>query len=679
MKLIQRLGSAEQYDDAYTDEILRNYREHGGSVDEVWLATSYGFPPLDVHIENAKRLSRVAKKFRDAGMSVSLQLSNTLGHGQYMSSCDCSGLVSEGGADPVVGEDGTVARYCFCPRGEKMRAYLLCEVEAYVSETLPDCLWIDDDFRADNHNPVNYGCFCDACIARFNEREKTSYTREELLSRILHEEGAKTRLAFMNFTKEALSDLMAELCRTVHRVSPKTDVGLQNASHGYTGYGLAFLYDAIYREIGRPPLVRPGGGSYNDHNPNDLLYKTVDVAYQHASMPKYVKTVAPEIENLPFHYSGKSAAGTALETSLYLASGSTDMTYSMMMHTPEEPAFYERFFRLFAENRPYWERLSALSRGSVGGGLSLAIAKEFFLRPVGEGKGIRAYAEESYHGADLLYRTGLPLAFDETAGAPLLLYPDVARAMSEKEVKALLSKRVITDGETIGILRGRGFFDNIGVHFVKETDALRLTEYYTENKFSAGLRQKSYHSNFFTAGRNGMYAFDRLPANVEILGTYGATSRLDPLFDGEFPYGVASFLFDTEEGGRFAVFGTGLWKGNIPSSRLRLLLRVADAVASRPLPALPETAEQAALFVRVDGTGEHTLGVSVVNLTIAPLSGMTLRVRRATGTPLFAGQYEKEEILTAKRDGEDLLVTLPQIAPYSVATVFFPGAGTANA
>ena len=371
----------------------------------MWLATTYGFPPIDTHRENAKRLAARAREYRAAGIAVSLQLSNSLGHGQYMASRDCSGLVGVPGVESLVGADGTVAPYCFCWWGERMREYLLDEVEAYVKEIRPDTLWIDDDFRAVNHDPVRYGCFCDRCVARFNRRYGTAYDRPALLASVLHG-SAEDKTRWLDFLHEGLSDLMRALCRRGVAVSPETAIGLQNANHGYTGFGL--LYDAIREETGRVPLTRPGG-AYNDHDPGDIVRKLLSIAYQRASMPSYIEVVAPEIENLPFQYSGKTPAGTAFETSLYLADGSTDMTYSMMMYTPEPAAFYRRYFKLFSEYRAYWEALSALSHRSTGGGITRVIGLEGYLRTLSADAGLADFSSEPFvGGTDLLLRTGLP-------------------------------------------------------------------------------------------------------------------------------------------------------------------------------------------------------------------------------------------------------------------------------
>ena len=670
MKLTQRLGSETQYTDTYTAQILKNHKDYPGSVDEVWLATTYGFPPLDVHFDNARRLAGIAKRYRAAGIAVSLQLSNSIGHGQYMSSRDCSGLVGVPGVEPLVGEDGMVAPYCFCWWGESFRQYLLDEVEAYVRQIRPDALWIDDDFRADNHNPAKYGCFCDQCIARFNRTYGTAYDRPALLASVLHG-SAEDKTRWLTFLREGLCDLMRVLCHRVRATSPETVIGLQNANHGYTGFGLGFLYDVIREETGHDPLTRPGGGAYNDHDPGDIVRKSLAIAYQRASMPSYIRVIAPEIENLPFNYSGKSPAGTAFETSLYLADGSTDMTYSMMMSTPEPEAFYRRYYQLFSEHRAYWEALGALSRRSVGGGITRVISREGYLRTLRADAGLADFASEPYiGGTDLLLRTGLPLTYDRAGKTPLLLTPAMAVMLSDREIRELLTQPVMTDGETLDILQKRGYFDNISLQKLTPEATLRVREHYEKHPTTEGLIQDFFAPSYFVQGKREAYTFADIPAGAEILGTYETTSGLPPFYEGAYPHGICSFITDTPGGGRWAVFGIGLWKGNIPSSRLFHLLRVADALGERTLPVRPETPEQVMLLPRVSADGEKTLAVSAVNLTIAPVTGMTLRIRRAAGAPCFMGQYQTPGALPATPDGDDLLVTLPSLAPYSVSTVF---------
>lgn len=175
LTLIQRLGSTTQKVDSFTDALIEKIKENPGSCTEVWLSSDYGFPPIETHKKAAEKLAEVAEKFRNIGVRVSLQISNTMGHGEYMRSCDCSGLVYDGSpATRFTGPDGTKANYCFCPNGEYFRNYTTEEIKLYVSAVKPDCVWFDDDLRMVGHSPVTYGCFCDDCVSRFNKKIRLS-------------------------------------------------------------------------------------------------------------------------------------------------------------------------------------------------------------------------------------------------------------------------------------------------------------------------------------------------------------------------------------------------------------------------------------------------------------------------------------------------------------------------
>ena len=185
MKLSQRLWN-ESTNKQFYDEVLALIQKHPGSCDDVWLTTAVGYPSREEHKRYAAELCGVAEKFRAAGISVSLQVANTLGHGLYMCTYDCTGLVYDGSpVEHMVGADGTAAELSFCPRGKHFRAYI-AETLSYYAPIQPQILWVDDDFRLPNHKPVEFGCFCEDCLAAFNARYGASFSREDLVREILY-------------------------------------------------------------------------------------------------------------------------------------------------------------------------------------------------------------------------------------------------------------------------------------------------------------------------------------------------------------------------------------------------------------------------------------------------------------------------------------------------------------
>ena len=111
-----RLGNRHNMDAKASRELVDAICEYPGSCDTVWIATEYGYPDLSFHEESAERIKDITKLYRDAGIKVSLQVSNTIGHGEYMKNKDNS-AIDKYGFEKIIGPDGTIADYSFCWRG----------------------------------------------------------------------------------------------------------------------------------------------------------------------------------------------------------------------------------------------------------------------------------------------------------------------------------------------------------------------------------------------------------------------------------------------------------------------------------------------------------------------------------------------------------------------------------
>ncbi len=68
--------------DVLLDDLLQEIAKYPGCCDEIWFATDYGFPALEVHEASAAGRVRSAGKVRAIGMAPSFQLSNCQGHGK---------------------------------------------------------------------------------------------------------------------------------------------------------------------------------------------------------------------------------------------------------------------------------------------------------------------------------------------------------------------------------------------------------------------------------------------------------------------------------------------------------------------------------------------------------------------------------------------------------------------
>ena len=117
---------------------------------------------------------------------------------------------------------------------------------------------------------MEYGCFCDNCIAKFNALYNADFTREALVREI--NIGDKIwRERHVEFICNLLYDFTYQMGLVIHRGPPDSRMGYQYAvNRMIIGYNCNHILDAMYDSAGHAPFSRPGGGSYNDHDINTL-------------------------------------------------------------------------------------------------------------------------------------------------------------------------------------------------------------------------------------------------------------------------------------------------------------------------------------------------------------------------------------------------------------------------
>ena len=660
--LTQRLGLKTQLDELFVADLLEAIRKNPGCCDEVWLATEYGFPPVSVHENTARTLEKTAELFREAGIRVSLQISNTIGHGEYMKFMDCAGLVYEGSpAEKMTGPNGASAGYCFCWNGGHFRDYTAKVVGLYAKALQPHTIWFDDDLRAGNHDPVNYGCFCGHCLEKFNKAHSSDFTRETLVYEINYGD-LEWRRRYVAFLRDGLHEFTELIASAAIRSSPGSCLGYQHGSPGgYTGYGLEYIFGALRKAGAKKIASRPGGGAYNDHDPNELLKKSFHVSWQNRMLPGYVKERRPEIENLPYVAYGKTIGGTCLETSLYLAGGSTAMSYAMLMFGHEPMKWHEKALERFAFCRPYWERLAQCSRHTRQAGLQLVLHEHMWEKKLTEGGAAFSWTNEPIFSGTCLARTGIPLSFDETFSPVYLLHEDAAATLTGDDIAALLAAPVVTSGAAVEILIKRGFRFGADVSHISTR---QLYEVYTGHPVNGKSEGRTWDQMFyFTTG----YLLTDLDHKTEILGRYDSNVP-----GAENTGAAANAIVYTSSGAKWAVFGYTPWNTVISREKRDQILRAADYISENRLPAFADAPQQAVVLAREDENG-NTVSVSVLNPTIDESGELDLVVRRPAGTSaVWLSQKRPSNAvnLSVKKRADGWLLRLPGLGPWEIGTVF---------
>ena len=269
------------------------------------------------------------------------------------------------------------------------------------------------------------------------------------------------------------------------------------------------------------------------------------------ALPEYVEEIYPEVENIPHFSYGKTPNGAAIEISYYFSVGATDMSLCYS-NGPESMEFYGEFMEKYALHRSYWSRLSMINRKSRPAGLNYFVSKDAYMKDISENGGFDELNGTRHAAADLLFRDAIPICYDKRADSVYLLYPEEARTLSDNDIKYLLQKGVITDCETIDLLRERKIDLGIEVYKFEEIEALRLSEVYTNHPVNGG--EAGFEHSFFSKGNRDCYYIEDKKGDAEILAYYNSRVPLRSVSDDkEHPWGIAEMIVTTPEGGKWCI------------------------------------------------------------------------------------------------------------------------------
>lgn len=618
------------------------------ACDEVWFASSYGFPPLAYHQEGARQMAEAAAHVRAAGISASLQISNTLGHGAYLKFLDFTGLTH-----PMVGDDGTVSPYAWCPRVPEFHTYLDGLTCAYCAWQ-PDRLWIDDDMRMHHHAPAEYGCFCEHCLAEFSTVVGQMWTREALVKAINEENDLATRAAWLQFGRESLAGVARTVGRAAIAVAPECQLGFQHCDlnwGGYNGPDWKPVYAALREASGRAVGSRPGGGFYHDHQPREMLYKALMTGLQTARLPADIGPVCYECENLPGSRFGKSAQGTALECTLAIAYGCDSLSFTPLMF-PHETTWHETMLAQLSAYRPFWERYVAANVGTNNAGVDVVLSHERAQRELRPSERRFAWATSGFGAISPTATLGLPLSWE--SGMAAWLSADSAVGVNEADLRRLLARGLLVDGAALEILEQRGLAHLLGLRYQPVATAFNYLHLSDDALNGEHAGQQVVCGCFMFGKAHGCEVTE---GHARILSRYVH-------HDGTLAE-VEAVAIEHVDGGRLVVFGWGVGNATVTTSRRQQILAAANWVSHGRLPVQLDTPSPVVVVPRCDANGRLAT-VLLLNVSLDPTPVLTLSMSNtdSAGRWTWLRPLEADVILPAENT-----VTLPPLAPWSAGVL----------
>ena len=344
---------------------LAQLRAYPLSCDEVWFSTGLGIRPLEVHEQHAQHLMNAKEALADLGISYSVQIQMTIGHGGPF------GIAEEWIGKTWTGWTGSTGvedKYCNCPRQSDYLEYIRSMTHIYAA-TKPKTLWIDDDLRYDNHRPATdgsrIGCWCPTCIADFSAQEGHEWTRETLDAAMATDTLLEQRWKL--FSIQSLQQVARVIAQEAHAVSPSTKMGYQKTYFDPDTTVVRTILQTLAEESGQKVSYRLGGGSYYDkYHPVDQIVKSMDAArfMRVLGCPDFVESWCPEIESWPRHYGSRSGQAVLIEGFSALAFGMDAISYFTVDQGEESlEVQYRSMFRPLQEGS---ETLREYARANKG-------------------------------------------------------------------------------------------------------------------------------------------------------------------------------------------------------------------------------------------------------------------------------------------------------------------------
>jgi len=483
---------------------------------------------------------RIAALKADGFASVGINMLQTTSHGSQPLSI-ANGDLPTPPMQTVVSYDGTQSAAQLCMSSEEFKTYIAKKYAAYA-KCDPDFIWVDDDLRIAD-KPFGFGCFCDLCMARFNELYDTDYDRESLVERLNGSSDSpavqELRRRWSSFVLANLNDTLAVIRDAVHAVSPDIKLGLMTVHLPAQEYVLSD-YTGLLETLGAEK-VRPGGGFHNEAQPSVLLDKIMATAHQNDQVG-FIDDDQYEFENWPQTYD-KSTKIQITESTLAIMSGCSGIAFASM---PPDQGNDEMMEAIRTMERTWDEMVYLAGDWELYGACALydneygVYSRSYYLSPNA--------ALGFYNQENTFAREGfVPPAAKVENSTVTLITEDLANGLSDAEIRDIFSRGVFLDGGAANALARKGYGDLVGM-----TNAAYKTrnvcELYTDhalNGSAAGTCRYMYAGGYWT--------YLRLLEGAEPLAVAASAQDFSPLKD------VTAYVYENSLGGRVAVFGCLPW------------------------------------------------------------------------------------------------------------------------
>ncbi|HEY3332147.1 MAG TPA: hypothetical protein VGK19_19115 [Capsulimonadaceae bacterium] len=640
MTLSYRIHVHQYETDEQFERLVRLLDAHKHAIDEIALFTEYWhhgyFPEADFTALTEIMAKRIDQLHAAGYGSVGINVLVTRGH--LDEAWDFLSLPFA----PETYLDGSQSRSVACITSPEFRTYILGKY-ASVARAEPDFVWVDDDIRL--HSGSNLACFCDRCLSDF---EGGRWTREALAEEFETRPGLRD--AWIAYASGLVEKLLRDIEKTVHDACPDADIGLMTigVGRGYTANAMVSWQDAL-----GGTRMRPGGGFYQDPSPRDMIGKALMISAQTVHYPSYVTDIQYELENFPYHKLDKSVATVLNECALAFASGCNGIAFNALKDLPGSLKPYDALMAGIEAERPAWDLFVKATADTKQVGLYVGALHDHHDKVAPVGPTVPAIsADVERNLARTLLEVGIPVTTDPSGATAHVLFGHSAATYSNAELTGILSKGAILDGAGAQIIYDRGLGDLVGVHIARSYDN-GVFERYTDHKLNGPYAEDA---------RDTRVSFWRAPADVLAIDELGVEPLAHLIGYDRSDLGPCAATFTNRLGGRVVTLGYSPSTYLGSAAKRTQMLNVADWASSARLPVLIEPVIRVTPLVRAS-RDENRFAAVLLNTSYDETGSFTVRCRTGA-TSIYRATPTGPRELACRRVGNDLVVTIPQLAPW---------------
>ena len=377
---------------------------------------------------------------------------------------------------PMVDAHGRAASLCVCPLCAEWQRYI-ARLYARYAMLGPSIVWVEDDFRLHNHEPLDWGgCFCEEHMKLYSQRAGKPLTREEFVAGVLQPgEPHPYRKIWLDVSRETMLSAARAIGRAVRAVSPRVQVGLMSSTpHAHAAEGRDWY--ALLRELaqGLAPVDRIHLPGYQETAPGQYMQGFNMVSMLNRALLPPETRVYPELENYPFSRYSKSRRFTRFQLLSALALAPDGITIDLYDLNGNGIVWEEGYQTTLRATKPYLNALTegGLLRGKRLGVQVLCCPDSAYTLHTDAGVSMEElYPKEGFWGG-LLPAMGIPCAYctDPAAlrGQVVAAAGQVLRNWSDEVLEGLFRDNfLLLTGDAAQVLCERGLGRLAGLESVR--------------------------------------------------------------------------------------------------------------------------------------------------------------------------------------------------------------------